>query len=63
MTQDEVRRRLAKSKRSEVAKATGLPYMYLYRVEREIIKNPGTRQTDILRSYFISRDIHDGRPQ
>jgi hypothetical protein len=52
MTQDQIIAALAKSKRSEVAKATGLRPMYLYKVERGLIKNPGSQQMDVLRDYY-----------
>lgn len=52
MTKDDVIARLREAKRSEVAKGTGLRSMYLYRVERGLIKNPGSVQIDQLREYF-----------
>lgn len=52
MTQDQIIAALRDSKRSHVARATGLRAMYLYRVEKGLIKNPGSMQMDKLRDYF-----------
>lgn len=62
MTREEVIKRLKESKRSEVAKGTGLPYMYLYRLERGIIKDPGTERMDVLRAYLLSQQIKLAHP-
>lgn len=62
MTVDEIRRRLSQTNRAQVARDTGLPYMYLARVAWGKIKNPGTRQTDILRAHFLAQDVRSGAP-
>ena len=62
MTKDEVIRRLGQENRAEIARATGLRYMYLSRLAWGKIKNPGSDQVDTLRSYFLSCDIVRGRP-
>jgi hypothetical protein len=63
MTQDQIIAALAKSSRAEVARATGLLPMYLYKVEKGLIKNPGSKQMDMLRSYLLAQEILQGRPQ
>lgn len=63
MGPEEIRRRLNETNRAAVARETGLPYMYLARVAWGKIKNPGSRQIDILRAYFLSQDVRHGRPQ
>lgn len=63
MTKDEVIQRLSKCNRAQVARDTGLKYMWLARLEWGKMKDPGSSKFDALRSYLISRDIHNGRPQ
>lgn len=63
MTRDEVIQRLSSVNRAEVARATGIRYMYLSRLAWGKIKNPGSSQIDVLRNYFISRDNLSERPQ
>lgn len=55
MTKDEVIQRLSRENRAEIARATGLRYMYLSRIAWGQIKNPGSDQIDILRTYFEGR--------
>ena len=47
MTKDEVIQRLSRENRAEIARATGLRYMYLSRIAWGQIKNPGSDQIDI----------------
>lgn len=63
MTKDEVIDELRKANRAEVHRATGLPYRYLRNLIDGDIDNPGSRQMDLLRSYFIAREIRSSRPQ
>lgn len=64
MTQDQIIAALRDSKRSKVARATGLRTMYLYRVEKGLIKNPGSIQMEKLRDYFEQNsDPHQGPTQ
>jgi hypothetical protein len=63
MGPEEIRRRLNETNRAAVSRDTGLPYMYLARVAWGKIKNPGSQQMDKLRTYFLARDVQDGRPQ
>lgn len=49
MTHDQLIDTLAKSKRTKVAKATGFSVMYLYKVEKGLIKDPGFTRMDKLR--------------
>lgn len=62
MTKDEVVRRLARMNRAQIARDTGLNYMWLYDVKRGKIKEPGSIKMDKLRAYLISKDIEAGRP-
>lgn len=45
--------RLKNSKRVDVARATGLKYMWLSRVVWGDIKEPSSQKIDVLRDYFI----------
>lgn len=52
MTTDEIIQRLSATNRAEVARATGIPYMWLSNVVWGDIKSPSSRRIDILRAYF-----------
>lgn len=52
MNTEQVIDRLRASKRADVAKATGLKYMWLSRVAWGHIKTPGSQKIDLLRDYF-----------
>ena len=57
MTQGEIVERLRKSNGAKVSRETGLPYSYLRHLLGGHIKNPGHRQIDLLRSYFLTQEL------
>ena len=61
MTKDEVIEKLSTLNRAQVARDTGLDYMWLYCVQKGKIKDPGSQKLDLLRSYLLSREFQ--RPQ
>ena len=48
---------LRASKRTDVAKATGLKYMWLSRVVWGDIKEPSSQKIDLLRHYFSQASV------
>lgn len=57
MTKDQVISSLASHpNRAEVARATGIRYMYLSKLVWGHFKNPGTDQIDKLRDYFSQHE-------
>lgn len=57
MDTQQVIERLRAAKRTEVAKATGLKYMWLSRVVWGDIKEPSSQKIDLLRAYFSSTPV------
>lgn len=63
MTKDEVIQRLAQCNRAQVARDTGLRYMWLCELAWGTMKDPGSSKLDKLRSYLTSHDAKKSRLQ
>ena len=61
MDTEQVIERLKAAKRTDVARATGLKYMWLSRVVWGDIKEPSSQKVDLLRAYFSSVDGQPSR--
>jgi len=63
MDKEEVRRRLGQYNRMEVHRETGIPYMWLARLEWGKINDPRSTRMDQLRAYLLAREIREGAPR